>query len=258
MPSSLPIQKIREEQSFLYFVDIHRCRLSHIRPLPQRVKVDGEWQVPDQGLKHEDVTTEVSSLSHYDLRLGDTREELSRQLIWERKLLDFSLRNNLLNMRVGRRAVPFISFGIEHLEDHLQNAEDYRIMPCPDTKIQPGLYGIYDSVRQACQHQGRMSEFIKQNKIVSYLTDTELLNALKYVYRTARTSLEENGANTLFLSLGILKWYETQKSEQPRFAPILLLPVDIVRKTSSHYVIRKRDEDILPQYHPSGVLEAEF
>ena len=237
-------QKIREEQSFLYFVDIHRCRLSHIHPLPQRVKVDGEWQVPDQGLKHEDVTTGISSLNHYDLRLENTGKELSKQLIWERKLLDFSLRNNLLNMRVGRRAVPFISFEIDHLEDHLQNAEDYRITPCPDTKIQPGLYGIYDSVRQASQHQGLVSEFIKQNKIVSYLTDTELQDALKYIYRTARTSLEENGANSLFLSLGILKWYENPKSEQPRFAPILLLPVDIVRKTASNYVIRKRDEDI--------------
>ena len=73
-------QKIREEQSFLYFVDIHRCRLSHIHPLPQRVKVDGEWQVPDQGLKHEDVTTGISSLNHYDLRLENTGKEECRGL----------------------------------------------------------------------------------------------------------------------------------------------------------------------------------
>lgn len=237
-------QEIREEHSFLYFVDVCRCRLSHIYPLPQRVKVDGEWQVPDRGLEHENATAEVSNLSHYDLRLENTGQELSKQLIWERKLLDFSLRNNLLNMRVGRRAVPFISFGIEHLEDHLHNAEDYQITPCPDTKIQPSLYGIYDSVRQASQYQDLVLEFIKQNKIVSYLTDVELHDALKNVYRAARTSLEENGANTLFLSLGLLKWYETPKSEQPRFAPILLIPVDIIRKTANNYIIRKRDEDI--------------
>ena len=51
-------------------------------------------------------------------------------------------------------------------------------------------------------------------------------------------------ANSLFLALGMLKWYETSKSEQARYAPILLLPVDIVRRTGKSYVIRKRDEDI--------------
>ena len=170
---------------------------------------------------------------------------MTKQLIWERKLLDFTLRNNLLNTRLGKRVVPFISFGIEHLEDHLQNSEDYRITPSPGTKIEPMQHGLYDSAQQAVCHQQLVSELIQENKIVSYLTEHELQDALKYIYRTARTSMEENGANSLFLTLGMLKWYETQKSEQPRFAPILLLPVDIIRRAGNSYVIRKRDEDII-------------
>ncbi len=237
-------KKIRDEQDFLYFVDIHRCRLGHIYPLPQRIEENGEWKFTNSGVEHENATKNVNVFSHYDLRLENTGKELTKQQIWERKLLDFSLRNNLLNTRIGRRAVPFISFEIEHLEDHLQNGEDFQITPCPGTKIQPGIHGVYDSLHQASLHQNLVSEFLNHNKIVSYLTEIELQNALKYIYRSARTSLEENGANSLFLSLGMLKWYETQKSEQPRFAPILLMPVDIVRKTGNNYVIRKRDEDI--------------
>ena len=237
-------KKIRDEQDFLFFVDVHRCRLGHIHPLPQRIEENGEWKFSVSGVEHENATKNVNVLSHYDLRLENTGKELTKQQIWERKLLDFSLRNNLLNTRIGRKAVPFISYEIEHLEDHLQNGEDFQITPCPGTKIQPGMHGVYDSLHQAGQHQNLVSEFLNHNKIVSYLTETELQNALKYIYRTARTSLEENGANSLFLSLGMLKWYETQKSEQPRFAPILLMPVDIVRKTGNNYVIRKRDDDI--------------
>ena len=97
----------------------------------------------------------------------------------------------------------------------------------------------------ALHHQTLVSELIRNHKIASYLTDTELQNALKNIYRTARTSLEENGANSLFLTLGMLKWYETSKSEQPRYAPILLLPVDIIRRSGNNYIIRKRDEDII-------------
>lgn len=169
----------------------------------------------------------------------------TKQMIWERKLLDFSLRNNLLNTRLGRRVVPFISFGIEHLEDHLQNGEDYHITPSPFTKLEPNDDGMYNSRQQAPDYEDYVSDMINSNKIASYLTETELLNALKYIYRTARTSFEENGANSLFLALGMLRWYENSKSEQPRYAPILLMPVDIIRRSGTNYIIRKRDEDVI-------------
>ena len=159
-------------------------------------------------------TEYVNSLNHYDFRLEDTGKPTTKQMIWERKLLDFSLRNNLLNTRIGRRVIPFISFDIEHLEDHLQNGEDYSITPFPDTKLDPNAGGMYDSVQQASEYRALVGELINSHKIISYLTETELQNALKHIYRTARTSIEENGANSLFLALGMLKWYETANQEE--------------------------------------------
>lgn len=239
------VNKLKDESQFHYYVDIHRCRLANIRPLPQRIQKDGVWTFDNEGVEHQHGTNGVNELNHYDLRLEDTGKPTTRQMIWERKLLDFSLRNNLLNTRLGRKVVPFISFEIEHLEDHLQNNEDFTIIPTPGKKIEPNDEGMYDSQHQATEHQEFVSEMIKSNKIASYLTEAELQSALTYVYRTARTSLEENGANSLFLALGMLRWFETAKSEQPRYAPILLLPVDIIRKSGNKYVIRKRDEDII-------------
>ena len=241
----MALAKLKDESHFNYFVDIHRCRLSNIRPLPQRIQKDGVWTFDNEGVDHQNATDHVSELNHYDLRLEDTGKPTTKQMIWERKLLDFSLRNNLLNTRLGKRVVPFISFEIEHLEDHLQNNEDYTITPSPGKKIAPHSEGMYDSQHQAAEYQNFVSEMIKNNKIVSYLTEAELQSALTYVYRTARTSLEENGANSLFLALGMLRWFETAKSEQPRYAPILLLPVDIIRRNSNKYVIRKRDEEVI-------------
>ena len=238
------MQRMKDDSQFLYFVDIHRCRLGHIRPLPQRIKKDGKWTFANEGIEHQNATDAIRNFSHYDLRLEDTGKATTKQMIWERKLLDFTLRNNLLNTRLGMKVIPFISFEIEHLEDHLQAGEDYSITPSPGKKLEPNAEGMYDSSLQATEYQTYVSELIRNHKIASYLTETELQNALKHVYRTARTSLEENGANSLFLALGMLKWYETSKSEQPRYAPILLLPVDMVRKSSNNYIIRKRDEEI--------------
>ena len=239
------MQKMKDDSLFLYFVDIHRCRLGNIRPLPQHIEKDGKWSFANEGIEHQNATEVIKNFSHYDLRLEDTGKPTTKQMIWERKLLDFSLRNNLLNTRLGRKVIPFISFEIEHLEDHLQAGEDYSITPSPGKKLEPNAEGMYDSSQQATEYQAYVSELISSHKIASYLAETELQNALKHIYRTARTSLEENGANSLFLALGMLKWYETSKSEQPRYAPILLLPVDIVRRSGNNYIIRKRDEDII-------------
>ena len=200
-------------------------------------------------IKTEDMTEQITEtdkyIGPYDLKLEDPGIPTTKQMIWERKLLDFTLRNNLLNTRLGRKVIPFISFEIEHLEDHLQAGEDYSITPSPGKKLEPNAEGMYDSSRQATEYQTHVTELIRSHKLASYLTEAELQNALKHVYRSARTALEENGANSLFLALGMLKWYETDKSEQARYSPILLLPVDIVRRSGNNYIIRKRDEDII-------------
>lgn len=233
---------LRDDRRFECFIDVHRCRLGNVRPMPQQ----GQMQAV-QGLEHAPSTSPVAELTHYDeLQLVPTDGlSLTKQQLWERKLLDFSLRNNLLNMRLGRRVVPFISFDIDTLEDHMQEGEDYSIAPCPGKKIEPGEHGIYDSQHLALEHRQLVTELIGSNKLLSYLTEAELTGALKFLYRSSRTALEENGANSLFLALGVLKWYETERSEMPRFAPILLLPVDIIRRAGNKYVVRKRDEDII-------------
>ena len=36
---------------------------------------------------------------------------------------------------------------------------------------------------------------------------------------------EEQGVNSLYLALGFLKWFEDDRSEKERYAPLLLIPV---------------------------------
>ena len=140
----------------------------------------------------------------YTIHADKAKEPVNnRMLIWERKLLDFSLRNNLLNIKEGRRVTPLSATDIAHLEDDLQAGKDF--LPLQD--------------------------------------DSEKLKQLMYLYRESRTALEENGANILFVVFGTLKWYENDSSETPRYAPLLLLPVTIIRK-GVQYFIRSNKEDI--------------
>ncbi|MBO4821349.1 MAG: DUF4011 domain-containing protein [Prevotella sp.] len=225
---------------FIMAVDVFRCRLLNVRPLPTS---DTGTSI-EEGLELDQATDGMRELHQYDLE-NSAERHLTRQQIWERKLLDFSLRNNLLNMRIGKKLTQFVSFDIDVLEDHLQAKEDFKIIPRPsqfDAKADEN--GIYDS-RALHEAMGNaVSEGLKHKQLYSYLKEEELTNTLKNLFRSSRTALEENGANTLFLVLGIMKWYETDKSVKPRYAPLLLEPVDLVKKSGNNYVLRVRDEDI--------------
>ena len=64
------------------------------------------------------------------------------------------------------------------------------------------------------------------SKLQTDYSSTELQRRLLTTYYTARTAIEEQGVNTLYLALGMLQWYESESSEIPRYAPLILIPVE--------------------------------
>lgn len=126
-------------------------------------------------------------------------EGSAKQQLWERKLLDFSMHNSLLNMRQGKNAFAFPVDDISALEDEM--------------------------------HEG--GEQILENK------------ELRHIYRSARTNMEEMGANTLFLTLGTLNWTEDNRTHKAHKAPILLMPVEMVSLGKDRFSIRKRDDEMV-------------
>ncbi|MBN0595662.1 hypothetical protein JTM42_34850, partial [Pseudomonas aeruginosa] len=98
-----------QEQEFELALDIRRARLQRIKPLAtteaapalgtasseqnqagQELLIDLPPELPDEA----PVEVDVASL--------DPKDRLAR---WQRKLLDLSLRNNLLNFKAGKKAV---------------------------------------------------------------------------------------------------------------------------------------------------------
>ncbi len=138
-----------------------------------------------------------------EIRGTNSSPVVGKLQLWERKLLDMSLRNNLINIRTGRNSVA--------------------LKPLPLKEV---------------------LALLDEEKLDTLLDDDDRPDVLKNLYRAARNSVEENGANTLFLSLGILRWRE-EGSDKTRQAPIILLPVEIVRHSSKKYTIRERDDETI-------------
>jgi len=68
--------------------------------------------------------------------------------------------------------------------------------------------------------------------------------SLRRMDEQARLAIDEQGVNTLFLALGMLHYKEAQDSELVFKAPLVLLPVELIRKSArSGYQIRATGED---------------
>lgn len=77
------------------------------------------------------------------------------------------------------------------------------------------------------------------------LGEAGLEKKLTRLAREAKTLEEEQGINILFLALGFLRWYEDETSSVEREAPLILVPVSLVRDVRrSTYTLRAREEHI--------------
>lgn len=226
-------------------IDIRRCRLERIYPLPQRVMREGNWELDvKEGVQHDECVIDVQERSRYDLtKLIAGDRQLSRMDIWERKLLDFSLRNSMLNLYLRQKAIQFVSFDIHLLEDMLQDGEEYLIGAKPNVEFTMPENERLMRSKLLPELRELISNDIKHHLLHTYYTEQETAYTLKNIYRSARSAIEENGANSLYLAIGTLRWFETDQSEQPRYAPLLLLPVEMVYKKGGYY-IRTREEEI--------------
>ena len=240
----LGIDKLNADD-FCMFIDIDRARATHIRPLPLRVmSEDGRYRpVVDDIARYCGEPEKIGAKNI--ITNGSTK--VGKKTIWERRLLDLTLNNTLLHLQRRKGTIPFVGLDVNLLEDALSANKEFTIHPKPtdweDKLMNPDIFKeinatdpIREEIRQE-QNKGRLH---------SYLNKDALAKGLTNIYRTSRTALEENGANTLYLALGLLKWYETENSEVPKYAPVLLVPVELTRKSaSSGYTLRSRDEEVL-------------
>ena len=241
--------KLTDGNSFILAIDVKRARHSGIRPIPQRILHGQVWEVEEKetDIQKSAVHATPQSINPYDLSGNETQTVITKQLLWERRLLDLSLRNNLLNIRITKNTLQLIPANLSCLEDALADGEEFRILHRPADWESPAMdFGIYSSIPESDPMVGFINSELSQKRLRFYLPENDLGKALTHLYRSSRTSIEENGANTLYLALGLLKWYETPSSERPRYAPILLLPVGIIRKSAAKgYVIRSREEETM-------------
>ena len=197
------------------------------------------------------------------------RLEASRQ-----ELLDLGLRNPLLNFKLSKaqgvavvreEAAPAYEVLVRQgktmyfqaAPEPKKKAEATARVPlieseeeAENSELTPEIAAPTEAERQA---------LLTDNKLQTAEPLAKLESRLLNTYYTARTSLEEQGVNILYLALGMLTWYEAESSEEPRQAPLVLVPVLLERGTAAErFKLRHTGAEVEGNLSLQAKLKASF
>lgn len=183
---------------------------------------------------------------------------------WKSKLLDLTKRNRALNFKVNKVSTVTI---IDELP-----VEIYRLL-CAERKVlkfkprdpmQPDLTESYEDPTVGDQSalpfdipktqpdlfqpygNGRTPDRHTDDAIQTNALSDSLDNSLRRIDEQSRSIIEEQGVNALFLTLGMLDYRESKDSEIAFKAPLILVPVELVRKSAREgFAVKMTDEEII-------------
>ena len=181
------------------------------------------------------------------------------------RLLDLTGRNKLLNFRhpktscirfvdtaldsVFRHLIEGGTLELEHVPEPPRLKRFDRKLPTDDTAREDDVVPPRDhalSLGWSVDLGLGLSERPPRLRTLAYQDDLDRL--AKKISTAARTSIEESGANMLYLCFGFLEWTDTSSS-QASLAPLLIMPVAIERKKTARgtgwvYELQHSGEDL--------------
>lgn len=172
-----------------------------------------------------------------------------------RELLDLGLRNPLLNYRL-LRARGVVVVDERSVEIFRLLVREGRRMTFQHREEEEGELLIQPEEEVA---DGEIAAHHLDTKLQTPHTSSKLQSRLLSTYYAARSCIEEQGINTLYLTLGHLVWYEAASSNEPRRAPLLLIPVALERSgVRDRFHLRYDGEEIGPNLSLEAKLKADF
>ena len=181
---------------------------------------------------------------------------------WRRMLLDFSLRNTLLNARNHRRCINLAVPSIDELEDLIAAGKSFSIVSgdallssTPKDAAAPGSGAALPADLQTALE----ADLNRRHRLWARLPEKDLAARLLRLYRQARHDLEEGGIHTLYLAVGFIDWIPKSHPAQTCAAPLILIPVELRRRTVGEGILLQRvEEDALLNTTFLEFLRTEF
>ena len=142
-----------------------------------------------------------------------------------KELLDLTLRNQLLNFKSRAKTITIVNQSPTNLFQTLVLQENKMYFVANKKDKKEDKSSVWDHI------PFDFSKFSEgDKKLATELTPKELQKRLYYINNQAKTMLQEQGYNILYLAIGFLEWKDKSKPKQKNKAPLVLIPVSMERK----------------------------
>ena len=251
------------DKEFKCAIDVVRARLSGIHPLPLKHSTEGmEFELPERNVDALGVERKRSLQEAIDLdALKETELRSGRIARWTQKLLDLSLRNRLLNIRNTQYIIPLVCPDITVMEDFLAANESLTLNSIKEELGEKDLHDLamLRNSEIKTSLKALLDNELKQKRLCTNLSPNDMSRRLTALFRQGKTDMEEGGVNTLFAGIGFLEWRVTPRDEKSYLAPILLVPIRLVRRSIVEGIkITRLDEETIINETLLELLRSQF
>lgn len=237
------------ESNFVMLIDIKHARSRKIKPISS---IEEKVTEPVSG-NDDGVTVGIGSIPVLPPVRGEDRvvEETpeTRVDMWQRKLLDLTKRNPLLNVKSS--ALKLYCPDLGGLEDKLAAEEQFNFLAAEDTGLDNPERSSENFLLSSGDdlHREFALDQLGRNRVVVNDSKRRMEAKLVELLRKAKNDLEEGGSNTLYLAIGMLRWRETPESDKSYRAPLILLPVKLDRRSAQAPVTMRQLPDEEPLFN---------
>lgn len=177
------------------------------------------------------------------------------------ELLDLGLRNPLLNYRsLKARGLEVIRENpVEIFRILVREGKKMTFLASPKRgESQPELPEPEEISIEDVSDEEWQARYTDQRLQTAYDPD-KLQSRLIATHKAARTFIEEQGVNTLFLALGMLRWRDADSSQDEHRAPLILIPVELERAgAGERFKLSYSGEELVENLSLAAKLKTEF
>lgn len=187
--------------------------------------------------------------------------ELSKRIDkWAEQLLDTGKLNNLVSFKDRKLSIeilkpsakeifqefssdnpkPFEIFNPPQIFDADNSNDDSSVQNTSlDSKRNKRIYNKNDFLN-------KFSNEINSSQVLAYSTSGNPVAAARNIMKKSNEIMKETGINVAYIAFGFIHWKDTNYADTVRYAPILLIPIQITNKSlTDPYIISVLDDEIL-------------
>jgi hypothetical protein len=235
--------------------DIKRCRIAGYKPLPVRIKKENGYELvapPQKSLDEfpEDIKSNIRQIK--------MKPRLSKENQWERRLLDLSLKNSLLNFIPHKNMLQVMSVSVKDTASAFFENVEYSLMEMPSefSDYKAGSFGTQKTIKPLFE----LIELERKNKrLRTFCSEKDLSAYASALYRKEKMLSEETGTSALAAACGFLKWNNPGEKNNFRYAPLILIPLTMTRKSAGKgYCVKLREDEVQFNTTLAELLKQQF